>query len=421
MSELPIEANPPPSELTDALRRTRRLAVVEEHVAHGGVGQAMCRWVIEAGIGLDRFRHLHASGPSGIDLRLASFPEATQQSRSRGNRARREGTGELTMLERGDWVRALRGPIVVLGAGGFVGANLLRQLLKYREDVFGVVRSLPAWRLDGIDRRHILEADLIDLAAARNLVANVRPSTIFNCIAYGAYSFETDQDLIYRTNFTALVQLIELLADTGFAAFIHAGSSSEYGTNSAGPLEEESLQPNSHYSVSKAAASNYISYAGKIRRLPVVNLRLYSVYGPLEDMSRLIPNLVAKGLKGAFPPLVDPNTSRDFVYIDDVCDAFVQAAARLTPDIYGESLNIGTGRATTIRQLAKIAARGVRDRRRAKVRVDGRPIVGPAGLVRGSGQGRAIAQLDRENRSRHGPEADVRVDSLARGRWTPAR
>ena len=259
------------------------------------------------------------------------------------------------MLEPGDWVRALRGPILVLGAGGFVGANLLRRLLKYREDVFGVVRTLPAWRLDGIDRRHILEADLIDLAATRNLVANVRPSTIFDCIAYGAYSFETDQELIYRTNFTALVQLMELLADTGFTAFVHAGSSSEYGTNSAGPLEEASLQPNSHYSVSKVAASNYISYVGNIRRLPVLNLRLYSVYGPLEDLSRLIPNLVAKGLKGAFPPLVDPNTSRDFVYIDDVCDAFVQAAARLTPDIYGQAFNIGTGRATTIREVAKVS------------------------------------------------------------------
>lgn len=259
------------------------------------------------------------------------------------------------MLEPGDWVRALRGPILVLGAGGFVGANLLRRLLKYREDVFGVVRTLPAWRLDGIDRRHILEADLIDLAATRNLVANVRPSTIFDCIAYGAYSFETDQELIYRTNFTALVQLMELLADTGFTAFVHAGSSSEYGTNSAGPLEEASLQPNSHYSVSKAAASNYISYIGNIRRLPVLNLRLYSVYGPLEDLSRLIPNLVAKGLKGAFPPLVDPDTSRDFVYIDDVCDAFVHAAARLTPDIYGQAFNIGTGRATTIREVARVA------------------------------------------------------------------
>ena len=260
------------------------------------------------------------------------------------------------MLESGDWILALRGPIVVLGASGFVGANLMRRLLKYREDVFGVVRHFPAWRLEGIDRRHIFEADLTDLAAARGLVANVRPATVFDCVAYGAYSFETDSNLIYRTNFTALVQLMELLAETELVAFIHAGSSSEYGTKSAGPMEEESLQPNSHYSVSKAAASNYIAYAGKVRRLPIINLRLYSVYGPLEDTSRLIPNLVAKGLKGVFPPLVDPNTSRDFVYVDDVCDAFVQAAAKLTSDIYGESFNIGTGRGTTIRQLAGVAA-----------------------------------------------------------------
>jgi transketolase len=70
VTELPIEANAPPSELIDALRRTRRLAVVEEHVAHGGVGQAMCRWVIDAGLGLDRFRHLHAS--SHLDLTYGS-------------------------------------------------------------------------------------------------------------------------------------------------------------------------------------------------------------------------------------------------------------------------------------------------------------------------------------------------------------
>ena len=73
VSELPIEANPPPLELTDALRRTRRLAVVEEHVAHGGVGSAMCRWAVDAGIGLDRFRHLHALGRPGLTYGSQAF------------------------------------------------------------------------------------------------------------------------------------------------------------------------------------------------------------------------------------------------------------------------------------------------------------------------------------------------------------
>lgn len=66
VTELPIDANPPPAALIDELRRTRRLVVVEEHVAQGSVGQEMCRWVIESGLGLDRFRHLRALGyPSG--------------------------------------------------------------------------------------------------------------------------------------------------------------------------------------------------------------------------------------------------------------------------------------------------------------------------------------------------------------------
>jgi polyisoprenyl-phosphate glycosyltransferase len=259
------------------------------------------------------------------------------------------------MLKIDDWVKALRGPILVLGAGGFVGANLLRMLLKHRDDVYGVVRVLPAWRLEGVDRKNIFEIDLTDLAATRNMIGKLNPATLFDCVAYGAYSFETDHDVIYRTNFMALVQLVELLAQTNFVALVHAGSSSEYGLKSAGPSEDESLKPNSHYAVSKAAASDYIAFAGKVRRLPVVNLRLYSVYGPFEDVSRLIPNLVARGLKGEFPPFVDPATSRDFVYVDDVCAAFIMAAAKLTPDLYGESFNIGTGRKTTIADLAEVA------------------------------------------------------------------
>jgi len=99
----------------------------------------------------------------------------------------------------------------VLGAGGFVGANLLRRLLEHRDDVFGVVRTFPAWRLDAIDQGHVLEIDLIDLAATRNMVTSLRPGTVFDCVAYGAYSFETEHSLIYRTNFVALVQLVELL------------------------------------------------------------------------------------------------------------------------------------------------------------------------------------------------------------------
>jgi polyisoprenyl-phosphate glycosyltransferase len=254
-----------------------------------------------------------------------------------------------------DWAVPLKGPVLVLGAGGFVGANLVQRLLRARSDVIAVVRSLPAWRLAGLDSSHLLEVDLTSVAEMRQMVEAVRPRTVLDCSAYGAYSFETDSEVIYRTNFNSLVALVDLLDRGLLASFVHAGSSSEYGSNSAGPSESALLLPNSHYAVSKAAAALFISFAGQTLGLPIVNLRLYSVYGPLEDASRLIPNLVKHGIEGRYPPFVSPETSRDFVYVGDVCEAFLLAAARLTPDLYGESFNIGSGVRTKIRDLAEIA------------------------------------------------------------------
>ena len=105
----------------------------------------------------------------------------------------------------------------MLGGGGFVGANLVYRLLRKRSDVTAVVRRLPAWRLSGLDRRHLLEVDLTSAAELRQMVDAIRPRTVFDCAAYGAYSFETDTDLIYRTNFTALVTLAGLLSPNELA------------------------------------------------------------------------------------------------------------------------------------------------------------------------------------------------------------
>ena len=73
---------------------------------------------------------------------------------------------------------------------------------------------------------------------------------------------------------------MEELADRNLRAFIHAGTSSEYGAHSAGPSEDCELAPNSHYAASKAAAAGMLRFMGKERGFPCANLRLYSVYGP---------------------------------------------------------------------------------------------------------------------------------------------
>jgi len=255
----------------------------------------------------------------------------------------------------GPYIAALRGPILVTGASGFVGANLFKILASQRSDVFAVEQRGRSWRLADVKVEYVVQVDLTDQSAVKNLIDTLAPKTVFDCVAYGAYSFEQNVNRTYETNFLSVVNLVEMLAVGPVAAFIHAGSSSEYGTNSAAPPEDAQVHPNSHYAISKVAVSSFLEYMGKHRKFPCVNLRLYSVYGPFEDTSRLIPNLVRKGRAGALPDFVDADTSRDFVYVEDVCEAFILAAAKMNPDLYGESLNIGTGIRTTIAGLAATA------------------------------------------------------------------
>jgi polyisoprenyl-phosphate glycosyltransferase len=252
------------------------------------------------------------------------------------------------------YIRSLRGPILVTGASGFVGANLFKTIIAVRDDVFAVVRREKNWRLADVNNEQVIAVDFNDYAATKNLVNSVSPQTIFDCIAYGAYSFEEDATLIYQTNFQSIVNLVELVARQPFTAYIHAGSSSEYGTNCTAPKEDGACEANSPYAVSKVAVASYLRFMGKHRSFPCVNLRLYSVYGPLEDTSRLIPNLLRQALVGKLPPLVDLRTSRDFIHVDDVCAAFIMAAAKMHPGLFGENFNIGTGIKTTIAELTTI-------------------------------------------------------------------
>lgn len=75
-------------------------------------------------------------------------------------------------------IRKLQGSILVLGASGFAGANLLRQLLNYREDVFGTASSFPAWRLEGLPENNVIALDLLVDSNLDFLLEKTQPRTI---------------------------------------------------------------------------------------------------------------------------------------------------------------------------------------------------------------------------------------------------
>lgn len=253
-------------------------------------------------------------------------------------------------------IAKLPGPILVVGAGGFVGNNLLRAMAAVRDDVFGTMHAHGTWRLRDVPANRLLFLNLLDQDSTVNVLKRTAPAVVFGCSAYGAYSFEKDIERTHRTNYLAVIAMLEHLADKAGVMYIHAGSSSEYGLNAAAPSEDAVLVPDSHYAVSKASAAQAIAYFGRVRGMRCLNLRLYSAYGPYEDTSRLIPVLAEHVLRGTLPPLVNPDISRDFLHTDDVIDAFVTSALAMRPAIHGASYNIGTGKRTTIRELAHMAS-----------------------------------------------------------------
>lgn len=257
--------------------------------------------------------------------------------------------------------------VLVTGAGGFIGANLVRRLVADGHRVTALARpGGTRWRLDGLDGdAEILEVDLLDRERVSDTVQSRHPEWVFHLAAYGASSWQTDAELIARTNLLATVGLVEACRDAGCEAVVHAGSSSEYGIKDHAPAESEPLEPNSDYAVAKAAATMFCRQVARRDGLRAVTLRLYSAYGPYEEPRRLVPQLVSHGLRGALPPLVNPTIARDFVAVDDVVEAFVLAARVTSPEpgaIYtspepGAIYNVGSGVQTSIAQLVALARR----------------------------------------------------------------
>jgi dolichol-phosphate mannosyltransferase len=187
----------------------------------------------------------------------------------------------------------------------------------------------------------------------------VRPDWIFHLAARGAYSWQNDIREIMHANLVLTVNLIQACLKTGFEAFINTGSSSEYGYKDHAPAESELPEPNSIYAAFKASATLFGRYVAQSSKLNITTLRLYSVYGPFEDPRRLFPTLIREGLQGRLPPLVNPDIARDFVYVDDVIEAYLAAASKPT-GAPGAVYNVGTGVQTTICDVVAIAKRLMR-------------------------------------------------------------
>ena len=246
--------------------------------------------------------------------------------------------------------------VILTGGTGFIGANLARRLLRDGHQVhFFVRKGYQPWRIEEIRQDIVLyELDLQDQAQLEKALKQIGPDWIFHLAAYGSSSTQKDWRQMVEANIVGTISLVEAALKIGFQAFIHIGSSSEYGWKDHAPAEAERLDPNSPYALTKASATMFCRYTAIDRKANVITLRPYSIFGPYEDFGRFMPTLIVKGLDGSLPPLVNPNVARDFLYVDDFVEACILAATRADQEP-GSIYNCGTGVQSTIQEVVRLA------------------------------------------------------------------
>lgn len=232
--------------------------------------------------------------------------------------------------------------VLVTGGTGFIGAHLVRRLHSSGAEVHATSRRAQH-RADGV---HWHAIDVADAAEVEKVVTTVRPEVVFHLagLAKGA----RDPDLVLpslHANVTSVVNLLAALRDTLSTRVVLAGSVEEADTDGRAVAS-------SPYVVSKRAATAYALMYHQVWQLPVTVLRVAMTYGPGQpDDAKLVPYVIRSLLDGQPPRLSSGGRLADWVYVDDVVDAFV-AAAR-TPESAGAVVDIGSGRQVTIRETVE--------------------------------------------------------------------
>jgi nucleoside-diphosphate-sugar epimerase len=249
--------------------------------------------------------------------------------------------------------------ILVTGATGFVGANLLRSLSNISSNECYVIvrRNSDMWRIKDIKSSlsGIYFADLADRDSIFELVKKIKPQIVYHVATYGGFPDQTDKDLILKSNVLSTINILDASVSNNVEVFVNTGSSSEYGIKTHPMRETDICEPINFYGITKLAATNYCSMIGKTGKIRVCTLRLFSPYGKLEDPSRLYPSIYNALRDNQRPKLSRPNSVRDFIEIEEVVEIYLKIVSSKFES--GAIINVGSGKQKTIEEFYKSIAR----------------------------------------------------------------
>lgn len=253
---------------------------------------------------------------------------------------------------------------LVIGSNSFSGASFADFALQAGAEVIGISRSpepIPAflpyrWRDAGNFQFHQLDLNR-DLDAIIELTARAQPAYVVNFAAQSMVAESwAHPDHWFMTNLVSTVRLHDRLREFPFLKkYVHVSTPEVYGSCSGLVCEDAPFSPSTPYAVSRAAADMSLRTFFSAYQFPVVWTRAANVYGPGQQLYRIIPRTILFIRLGRRLQLHGGGLSRRaFIHIRDVADA-TWRIARQAPA--GETYHISTERVVSIRELVEIICR----------------------------------------------------------------
>ena len=248
-------------------------------------------------------------------------------------------------------------PVLVTGAGGFIGSRLtealcargahVRAFVRYnsRADI-GLLKLLPAGVLRSVE---VIMGDLQDEDALEKAASGTALVFHLGALISIPYSYQHPVEVV-RANILGTLAVLQACRKAG-CRLIHTSTSEVYGSALRVPIDEQHpLQGQSPYSASKIGADKLVESYYRAFGVPAVTIRPFNTYGPGQSARAIIPTIITQALQAEEIHLGNLDALRDFTYLDDTVAAFIKAAE--TPGIDGETFNLGSGHEVSIRELS---------------------------------------------------------------------
>jgi nucleoside-diphosphate-sugar epimerase len=246
------------------------------------------------------------------------------------------------------------GVALVTGGTGFIGRHLCRRLAGLGLTVHSASRREQS----GDSPIRHWQVDLVDFAAVRRCVQEIRPDYIFHLAGHVMGAPDIKHIIpTFQGNLQSTVNLLTAVAESGCRRFVMNGSFMEPADSLGNPT------PTSPYAAAKWASTAYGRMFSVLYKVPITTARVAMVYGPgQQDESKLVPYVIKSLLKGEPPQITSGTRLVDWVYVEDVVEGFVRLAVApraegLTVDIASGSL-IATADLVTL--ICEIVGSGIR-------------------------------------------------------------